>query len=549
MGAGDDQHRLVDAPALLGGLPGLERIGDADHERHGLFEIGAFEHFGARGIAGDDFDALRTRRIGGVLAILDDEEGTIGRPQRFAHYGADAAIADQHHVARLAGGQAGWHIVRLGIGLRHGPGRLGGGNQIGLAPDFGRFGARSAAEARFERGPELFEPPEDDRVQHDGDERARKDQVAAFGRQDAEADAERRENERELADLREAGRNGQRRRDRPPEGDDDAEGKERLPHDDDQHRGDDRERIFDKDHRVEQHADGHEEQHGKGVAERQGLLRGAVAQLTLGENHAGEEGAERQRYAEEIGGARRHPERDGEHGEAEQFAAAGMGGVVKERGDEPPPYHQHEAHKGRELDHGDGENADKAELAPDDALDKIDEGIVRIRAFDAENAGHGGDQHQREHHGEIFDDEPADRDAALLAFDHVALLQRLEQHHRGGDREREAEDQARADRPAERRRKGEAKQRRAADLHYRTRNGEGADREQVLEREMQTHPEHQEDDADLAQLRREVGVGHEAGSERPDRNTGDEIADQRRHAEPIRQCAEDICQNQTRNDG
>ena len=54
-------------------------------------------------------------------------------------------------------------------------------------------------------------PGEDEGVEEDRDDRARKDQVAALRRQYAEPCAERGEDEGKFADLREAGRNGQRR--------------------------------------------------------------------------------------------------------------------------------------------------------------------------------------------------------------------------------------------------------------------------------------------------------------------------------------------------
>jgi len=55
---------------------------------------------------------------------------------------------------------------------------------------------------------------------------------------------------------------------------------------------------------------------------------------------------------------------------------------------------------------------------------------------------------------------------------------------------------------------------------------------------MQTDAEHQQDHADLRELVREGGVGDEAGRERADADAGDQITEQRRQPEPLRDHAE-----------
>ena len=157
----------------------------------------------------------------------------------------------------------------------------------------------------------------------------------------------------------------------------------------------------------------------------------------------------------------------------------------------------------------------------------------------AEHAGQRRQQHQRQHHGEILDDQPADGDAAALGLDQPALLQRAQQHDGRGDRKREAEDEAGPDRPAEPPGQARAEHRREGDLHDRARHGDGAHRQQILEREMQADAEHQEDDADLGEFERQRLVGDEARRVRPDENAGDQIADERRHAEAVGESAED----------
>ena len=75
--------------------------------------------------------------------------------------------------------------------------------------------------------------------------------------------------------------------------------------------------------RVEQHPDRHEEQHREGVAQRQRVLGGPVADRRLVEHHAGEERAERERDAEQRVRGERDPDRDRQHRQREQLARAG----------------------------------------------------------------------------------------------------------------------------------------------------------------------------------------------------------------------------------
>jgi hypothetical protein len=89
----------------------------------------------------------------------------------------------------------------------------------------------------------------------------------------------------------------------------------------------------------------------------------------------------------------------------------------------------------------------------------------------------------------------------------------------------------------------------AADLHDRAGDGDLAHRHQVLQREVQADPEHQQDHADLGQLRRQLLVGHIAGGERPDQHAGQQVADEHRQLQPVGDGAEHEGQSQARDDG
>ena len=81
-----------------------------------------------------------------------------------------------------------------------------------------------------------------------------------------------------------------------------------------------RQRLLHQHHRVKQHADGDKEQHREGVAQRQGVMGGAVAQLGFVKHHAGKEGAEGKRDIKQLHGAEGDAQRQGQHRQGEQLA-------------------------------------------------------------------------------------------------------------------------------------------------------------------------------------------------------------------------------------
>ena len=174
---------------------------------------------------------------------------------------------------------------------------------------------------------------------------------------------------------------------------------------------------------------------------------------------------------------------------------------------------------------------------------------ARPRAVPAQEAGQRRQQDQGQDHGQVLDDQPADGDAAGAGIQGASLLERAEQDHRAGDREGEAEDEAGAERPAPEEGDRDAEDRRHRDLAQGAGDGDLADRHQVLDREVQADAEHQQDDADLGQLARQLLVADEAGRERPDRDAGQQIADQRRQAQLDRQETAGERHDQAHDDG
>ena len=263
---------------------------------------------------------------------------------------------------------------------------------------------------------------------------------------------------------------------------------------------------------------------------------GLLAELRFAQHHAGEEGAERERDAEQLGRRVGDAERDRQNGEAEQLAAAGMGDVMQDRRDELLADDQH-----------DGD--EKAELGEQERDREHDLGELGRCLHLAKQGGQTGQQHEHQHHGDVLHDQPADGDPPALGLEQPPLLQHAQQHHGARHRQRDSEDDTRAERPAEPPADRHAERRGDESLRQRPGNRDGADRQQILGRKVQPHAEHQENDADLGQLIGDVLVGDGARGERSDDDARHQIADQRRQLETVRQNAEAEGEHEAECDG
>ena len=128
------------------------------------------------------------------------------------------------------------------------------------------------------------------------------------------------ENKGKLANLRQAGGDGQRGARRVTKHPHKEKGGCGFTKDNNRQRRQHRQRLLDQHHRVKQHADGDEEQHREGVAQRQGVMGGAVAQLGFIKHHAGKEGAEGEGDIKQLHGAEGDAQRQGQHRQSEQLA-------------------------------------------------------------------------------------------------------------------------------------------------------------------------------------------------------------------------------------
>jgi hypothetical protein len=234
------------------------------------------------------------------------------------------------------------------------------------------------------------------------------------------------------------------------------------------------------------------------------------------QDHPGEERAERERDVEQRGGAVGDSDRDCDHAQGEELARARVRDLPQEPGQQSAADEPHEGRESGDLGERQCESADEARVGD------------CVLSATVEPARERRQQDEREHHREVLDDQPADRDAAVHRCEQVAVLERADQHHRACDREREAEHESTAPAPAPERRQRHPEQRRDRDLRDRARYRNAAHLEQVVEREMHSDAEHEQHHADLGQLARELDVRDEARRGRADRDAREQIPDQHR---------------------
>ena len=163
-----------------------------------------------------------------------------------------------------------------------------------------------------------------------------------------------------------------------------------------------------------------------------------------------------------------------------------MRDVVKDPGNEAPSYNQHDADEDHDLCNGEQQNPAKPHPEP---------GRQRVRservAVCALQASESRKQHEREHHCEVFHDQPADGYAASLRLHQPALLHGPEQHHGACDRQGKSKDETGANGPSHEQRETQSHQAGDNDLNNGTGQRYRAHRQKVVERKVKPNAKHQ----------------------------------------------------------
>jgi hypothetical protein len=160
----------------------------------------------------------------------------------------------------------------------------------------------------------------------------------------------------------------------------------------------------------------------------------------------------------------------------------------------------------------------------------------------------GWQQHQHDDHDEVLNNQPSDGEAPAVGCQQPVLLQRFGEDNGAAAGKGEAEQQPGIGRPAKAAGEHHAQQRGNGELPDCTRQGSRPDGHQVGEREVQTNREEQQDDPDLGELVGQRLIGHVTGCEGTDQDAGEQIADQRRDAQPVRRETEPEREDEPRGD-
>ena len=337
------------------------------------------------------------------------------------------------------------------------------------------------------------------RVEHNRDDRPGQHQVLPGLRQQVKRHPQAGENKGKFTNLRQAGGNRQCGTRRVAKHTHEEKGGCGFTKDNDRQRRQHRQRLLDQHHWVKQHADGDKEQHRKGVAQRQGVMGGAVAQLGFIKHHAGKEGAEGEGDIKQLHGAEGDAQRQGQYRQGEQLARAGGRAARHDPRHQPTADQHHDGDKGHHFANGDPEVEGEGSEAD----------VAFLR-----HTGHCRQQDQRQDHHQVFHNQPADGDLPALTVNQLSFLQGAQQHHGTGGGETQAKDDAGHQRPAKGGGERHTQQRRHSYLGDGPGNGDRLYRHQILEGKMQPDAEHQQDHAEFRQFRSQFGVSNKARGER-----------------------------------
>ena len=313
------------------------------------------------------------------------------------------------------------------------------------------------------------------------------------------------QDERELADLRQAhtheGGDGQRLSEEP----DHPRPDHRLPNHDEQDEHGQNGQVVEHGTRIDEPTHGDEEERPEGVAQGQQARQGLVGIVRLADDEPGEESAQRERQPHRLGeGGGAEPDR--ERDQEKELGAPHPRHPVQDRGNHP----RYQIEKGDEDDGGLAQRERDGDEAP---------GLELAQA---------GQQHHEGHRGEILDEGQPHHDAPVMGVQLAPVEQEPRQHHGAGHRDHDPHRQAGQHAPAQ--------QHAGAGTHadeeeHRQRTSQQRDPldpHEVADRELEADGEHEQYHADFREEVEGAGIVH-GGARR-------EGADE--------QAAEDIAQNE-----
>ena len=452
------------------------RAVDRHHDRARALEVERIQDLRAGDVAVEHRQPALAR-LGDPVRIQVD--GDIGNLRRFQARGdrlADPAEAGDHHMA----------VERLGV-LRdildaHRPGALHAfAQRLSEARQEGR-GAHGECDHDQQKLPVLL--PEHARRHADAEQQ--EGELAALRQQDAEIERLRPGHAEQAAQAGE---------------------QNRLAEQQGEHQAGDHPALAQQELQVDAHADGDEEQPQQQAAKRLDHRAHLMAVMGLGEQHAGEEGAEGHGQPGQIG-EHAGAEHDQQRERGEDLRVADLGHGPEHVAQDDAPDAQDRKHGHRHLERREAER-------------RRDRGLGGAERQHADQQG--ADR-------QVLDQEDREGRAPEARGDVAAIGQKPQDDRRRGEREPGADDER--GRAAHAGQPGHHRDDRGGHDHLRRAQPEGAAAHHLdaFERQLQADGEEQENDAELAQRPGRLRVADERQPGRPDHRSGDQIAEHR--AEP-----------------
>ena len=155
---------------------------------------------------------------------------------------------------------------------------------------------------------------------------------------------------------------------------------------------------------VKEHADADKEEYGEGVLQRQRFRRRTMRKAAFTHHHAGKEGPQRKTHMEDFRCAVGDADRCGQYKEREEFARPRTGNLPHGPRQHSAADDEHDGHKKRGVEKRLTDHPENV------GIGQTRRGPGRPRHH---QIGKGRQQHEDEHGGNIFDHQPAHRNASV----------------------------------------------------------------------------------------------------------------------------------------
>ena len=261
---------------------------------------------------------------------------------------------------------------------------------------------------------------------------------------------------------------------------------------------------------IQQHPHRDEEKTGEQLAQRQNDARGLVAVIRFRDDQAGDEGSQRQRKSR-LGREKSHRKPDGQREQQEELLAVRLRhGIEQGRQHEPRQQPRRQQNAGR-------------------LAQQCEDVTAQPLSFPGQHRHH---QHHG-HHDQILEDQNGERVACVRSMHLLAVVQGLEHHGRAG----KGEDKSHKHRLRRRVAQQVISHRRHChcpeDLHKSPHQNHATNPNQLLNRQLHTDDEEEQDDPDFREHLHFMLRSHQAQPVGPDDHPRHQKTDDRRQAQAL----------------